>query len=411
MLYFCIMLIMFLIYPGQEPRKKYPFPLENTLYISYKTLKVVFHARADKHAKIFEKQNIENNFKKTISQREYKDYNIIAIFLEGTSSTVLSESLTPYFKKFQKQGINIINYFNHTAATFRGLRGQFISGYSLKGGLQYNRESPQKLASDVSNIASIESLPSILGKHGYTTVFLSPHNKNDRLAPLMKNVGFQQVRTAENFGDKFDHLLTDRQSYQLLWKELMVLKSAHRPFFLCMYQLGTHHGMDSPDKIFGDGSNPYLNKFHNADFWLGNFVERFMSDSIFDNTILILTTDHATFPTPEYRETFHTRAYTFFDEIPFLILIKGISGKTFDAQYKNTLAFAPTVLDILGISDFKNHFLGESLFLDKNDNAFLHLSCIEYECYHTGKDGVQKINSDIDKSSMELIEKFYSFGG
>lgn len=415
--YLTVMSIFAAVYNGQEARKKYPFPIENLACISYNVMKVLLSTSSDEHAKFFEKKFIPGNFKNKISANSYKNYNILTIFLEGTSTAVLSESLTPCFKKLQKEGINFINYYNHTASTFRGIRGQLISGYSLKGILHYNRDSiwfgelANKIKGNMGAAPVIESLPLILEKHGYTTVFISPHNKNDRLAPVMKRVGFQQVFTAENFGEEFSHYLSDKQSYQFLWQELMELKGSHKPFFLCLYQFGTHHGQDSPDKKYGDGQNSYLNKFHNADFWLGNFVDKFLADSISDTTILIITADHATYPTPEYQATFNSPAQYFFDEIPFLILIKGVGEKILDAHYKNTLSFTPTVLDILGIDTERNHFLGESLFLDTSDNPYSHISCMEFDCFHIDKSGVKRIKNDEYKDIIDLIHKFYTYSG
>lgn len=391
--YASIAIMSFIFYNSQLTWKKYPFPTENALYISYKTIKLLLSAPKDTYAETFKKTLISGNFKNLIAEKEFKDYNVIIIFLEGTSSALLSDTLTPNIKALQEKSLNIVNYYNHTAATFRGLRGQFISGYSLKGGREY--------AGDLQGVAEwaqlgspagkgaprIESLPFILEQHGYTTVFISPHDNNDKLAPVMAELGFQKVLTAENSGETFSSSLTDRQSYQFLWKEALKLKASGKPFFLCLYQLGTHHGMDSPDKKFGDGSDSNLNKFYNADFWLGEFVDKFLSDSISTTTLLIITSDHATFPAPWYQKAVDPSAQYFVDKIPFLVFGKDIPAKTFDAGYKNSLSFAPTILDILGISSVETHFLGDSLFNADTQNPFSSISCIGYECWHTGGGG------------------------
>lgn len=414
MAYFIVMILAFIAYNKEVTWKKYPFPLENISFISYKAAKILRTLPTDTYADIFKKSSINTDFKNKISGKNFDKYNVVVIFLEGTSSGVLSEALTPNIVNLQKKSINIQNYFNHTAATFRGLRGQLISGFCLKGGGYYGRRDLQgvdELARQAKNISRIESLPYILEKRGYTTVFISPHDKDEGLAALMKEVGFRNVLTAENFGAQFSDALTDKQSYEFLWKELMALKTSRNPFFLCLYQLGTHHGMDSPDKKYGEGKNPYLNKFHNADFWLGHFIEKFLADSISDNTFLILTADHATYPTPEYRKTFNSNAQYFIDKIPFLIFAKGISGKTIDAHYANSLSFAPTILDILGIDKVATHFLGDSVFFDGGENGFSNIACIGYDCYHIGKSGVQIIEDDSYREILELIHKYLSYSG
>lgn len=413
--YIIVMMIAFVTYNKQVTWKKYPFPLENISFITYRAAKILRTLPTDTFAKSFEKNGINTSFKDKISAKNFKNYNVIVIFLEGTSSRVLSEDVTPHILQLRKKSIDIKNYFNHTAATFRGLRGQLISGFCLKGGRDYARDlqGVDELAqkSYARNIPRIESLPYILEKRGYTTVFISPHDKDEGLASVMESVGFQQVLTAENFGEKFSDALTDKQSYEFLWKELMGLQSFPNPFFLCLYQLGTHHGMDSPDKKFGDGKNPYLNKFHNADFWLGQFVEKFLANNISKNTFLILTADHATYSTPEYRKTFNTKTQYFVDEIPFIIFSKDISGTTIDADYSNSLSFAPTILDILGVDKVNNHFLGDSIFFDGRQNDFSKIACIGYECYHIGKSGVKIIEDDSYREILELIHNYLSYSG
>ena len=56
--------------------------------------------------------------------------------MEGTSYRVLSEEITKNLWDLKNNSIDIVNYFNHTAATFNGIRGQLISGYQLNPGVQ-----------------------------------------------------------------------------------------------------------------------------------------------------------------------------------------------------------------------------------------------------------------------------------
>ncbi|MCV5871698.1 LTA synthase family protein, partial [Escherichia coli] len=47
--------------------------------------------------------------------------NILVIFIEGMSSLVISKELTPNLYEFRKKSISFNSYYNHPAATFRGL--------------------------------------------------------------------------------------------------------------------------------------------------------------------------------------------------------------------------------------------------------------------------------------------------
>ncbi|WP_307721949.1 sulfatase-like hydrolase/transferase, partial [Escherichia coli] len=65
-------------------------------------------------------------------------------------------------------------------------------------------------------------------------------------------------------------------------------------FFIGVYPSGTHHGQDSPNEKYFDGKNPLYNKFYNYDFQLGKFVDFFRRSSFYNNTLLIITSDHST---------------------------------------------------------------------------------------------------------------------
>ena len=49
--------------------------------------------------------------------------NLIIIFTEGLSDRVISQELTPNLHKLRQKSLYFENYYNHTAPTFRGLRG------------------------------------------------------------------------------------------------------------------------------------------------------------------------------------------------------------------------------------------------------------------------------------------------
>nr|WP_284143414.1 hypothetical protein [Escherichia coli] len=69
-----------------------------------------------------------------------------------------------------------------------------------------------------------------------------------------------------------------------------------------VYPSGTHHGQDSPNEKYFDGNNPLYNKFYNYDFQLGKFIDFFRRSSFYNNTLLIITSDHSTFPSTEYKK-------------------------------------------------------------------------------------------------------------
>lgn len=339
---------------------------------------------------------------------DFKNWNVILIFTEGTSLLPISEELMPNSYRLMKSGISVENYFNHTAATFRGIRGQLISGYQLKGGAQKKGDGIGQITGD--SIESIykgrtESLPEILNKHGYQTVFLSPHAPEFGLNVLMEAIGFQKVI---GLGDDRN---TDKETYEALWKETEQLGKADKPFFLATYILGTHVGMDSPHLKWKDGKNPELNKYHNQDHWFGEYLKKLEKASFSKKTLLILTTDHASYPTSDYKETFHSKNNTFIDKIPFVIWHKGIQPSVIDADGQNSLMLAPTIADLLDLRAEPTHFLGHSVF-DPSKGLVDRLSVFDFESYETTRDGVgpKTLLYDLPEDKRDFVEEFFSYG-
>ncbi|SNR99522.1 Sulfatase [Methylobacillus rhizosphaerae] len=314
-----------------------------------------------------------------------KSPNIIVIFSEGLSSIVIDKNnnkalnLTPNISSAYEEGFYVDNYFNHTAATFRGLRGQLISGYQYRDGItkqnngldQINKEKVKKMYS-----GKLISLPEILNNHGYHTYFISSTERDSNLNSLLASMPFHKVFGMEDFNWSVNDRMSDKASFKALSDIVSSMDTNDQPFFIGIYPSGTHHGLDSPDTAYMDGKNSYYNKFHNLDEQIGSFISWFRSSKYYDDTILILTGDHSTFPTPEFKKSFGTNNSFFVDKIPFMILGKSIKHDVFDAKGKNSLSLAPTILNIIGINAGDNYFLGCSLFDIDCNNPLSNISAI-----------------------------------
>ena len=94
-------------------------------------------------------------------------------------------------------------------------------------------------------------------------------------------------------------------------------------------------------------------------------------NSDLSDTIIIFTTDHATYGDEDFVNTFpgYYRANNGADQIPFFIYYKGIKANV-NADGRNSLDMAPTVLDILGLPR-PDSFLGYSIYEGKYSNTIL----------------------------------------
>ena len=302
--------------------------------------------------------------------------NIIIFFAEGISARLvqpysyLFPGLTPNIEKFARSTIKVNNYFSHTYATYRGLGGQLCSIYPVG-----------RLYAEVNYYC----LGHALKEQGYATRFMVSQrlDKTD-LDQVADKSGIQEVDGVRNLLK----LSTDSQNYQNanivpdrvlidgLIKRLEGRKNDGQPFMIGLYNFETHTGvklLEEPESYYGSLEEPIqpnyvLDTFHNFDREFGRFWSYFKGSQWFENTIVILTTDHATFPSKDFIELMQNAgakgyAPIFVDRIPFLIYHPDIKEQIeLDAATATSLNFAPSVLNLLEIKSVKAPFLGESIF-------------------------------------------------
>ena len=339
--------------------------------------------------------------------------NLIIIFTEGLSDRVISEELTPNLYNLRQHSLYFENYYNHTAPTFRGLRGQLISGFVRAANSDVNSMSQRRLEQTFKN--SSESLPSIFNDNNYDTIFLGPHPSDSKLYLYMQATGFANVRTSDDFKDEKKHYpdLSDHDIFKYLSEIIENEKEKEHNFFVSMYNVETHHGMTVKDHIYGKGDNDFFNKFYNFDYWLGDFINRFNSSKVSDDTVLVITADHSTYAVPLFEDTFRFKSHSrslFVDKIPFIVYKKGVTEKPliFNAHGRNSLCLAPTLLDLMGMEEIRNHFLGTSLFED-NDSKFEHLSLIGADSIETSESEYH--DTELSSEIKEKLDVFFGFSG
>ena len=347
---------------------------------------------------------------------DFRNKNVVVVFAEGFSTQFIDKfnnykGLTPNIDKFMEESAYFDNYYNHTAATFRGLRGQLTSSYQLRSGYrkdnnglgQINEEQIKKTLT-----GNLISVPHILKDHGYHSYFLSAHPDKHQLNLVLETLEFDTVYGSDDFlsGSDKGKNLSDQQLFSAL-SDMVKNNKLQKPFFIGTYNMGTHFGQNSPDLKYGNGKNILLNTVHNFDNAFGKFW-----NSVKDrqDLVIILTADHATPPYGgPYNETFGTHRLYPVGKIPFVIWTHGIKHQVIDVKGRNSLAFAPTLLQALGIKHSFNYFLGCSLFNPACPKPFSKI-------YNEGSDrfletpAIRKLdeaNKD-DKVIIQKIRDFYN---
>ena len=309
----------------------------------YKTQSYIKHTKYNKEK--FHKRGVSDNIK--FNHFTGDKPNIIVIFTEGLSENIIYDKrkIMPNLKKFSKKTISFKNYYNHTAATYRGLIGQLYSGYQLNN-------------TDKNNLVSVEK---ILSRNGYETVFINNEPGNEEFSEYLGTLQFNNIVSSDNAVDGY---VSDKEAYNYLYDEAIRLNDNDKPFFIGIYTFFTHVSFDSNDEKFGNGKDNLLNRFYNLDYQFGEFINKFEKSSLYDNTIIFFTTDHASYVDADYLSSFadyYNRKHIFYDKIPLFIYHKDIKSKQIDALGRNSLDLAPTILDYIDESG-PNYFLGKSLF-------------------------------------------------
>lgn len=341
-----------------------------------------------------------------------KHYNIVLFFMEGFSRIIISKDLTPNLYKISHMSLDVQNYYNHTATTYRGMRGQLTSFYQASSGLTFKfRNKADKI---------LTSLPRILNNLGYETAHQSCENNTTKMSKSFYDIGYKNI-IGYNYVYKGANLnnvvniqqLTDKESYDLAFKKISNLK---QPFFYSLYSVGTHFGYQrSIDSIkYKDGKDRMLNNYFNLDYQIGEFFKKFNSSKLADNTILIITADHAAVADKDFNAHFPNNHAnnTMVDQIPLFIYKKGVTPTVIDANGLNSLSLAPTICDILGIRNLKNKFLGISIFDKAQPRAENKIGAMDGEFYIIENNETKQIKiNDKNKKLLDMISKFEIYGG
>ena len=365
----------------------------NAVKLSHEIEQMLANLENAEYISEFYNEEIENHYSKNAGLPQKP--NIILIFTEGLSQNVISDerNIMPNVKAYQEKSLNFINYYNHTFATYRGLIGQLYSGY------QNNNHDSNPLI----------SLQGILRNEGYHTTFLNSEPRNKEFTRYLSDFYFDELVGDTNWNHSgMGNTMSDKDMYTLLYEEAEKQAASDRPFFLATYTVGTHVSFDSLDIKYETGTDAELNKFYETDYYFGEFMKKFEESSFADNTVIIFTTDHATFRDDSFRNAFpnYTRSVSSLDEIPFFIYHKNVESKTIDVDGRNSICFAPTILDYLDISA-ENYFLGSSLFSKRTDSWRETIYTDSNMFFSTDNDKIVNLGKTQQNSFQTLLKTYY----
>lgn len=385
----CVLLLTeFIIWNSGENAS----PIENSILL-FRNI----YARQERYNKIAQSGNSDFEmldsmfYKDTIgnyvsSPLQKQKPDVVLIFTEGLSQNIIDDerNIMPNVRMYEDKALNFTNYYNHTAATYRGLIGQLYSGH------QYNNN-------DVNTLISLQK---IMHDNGYQTTLINTEPNNQDFTNYLKAFDFDRIVASSNT----DTWLRDDEAYELLENEVKECYENGKPDFTVIYTFGTHATFDESNVKYGNGKNGLLNRFANADYYFGEFMKNFENNDKYNDLVIVFTTDHCTYEDEDFIRTFepsYTREDYFCDRIPLLIWYNKIEAQEINAEGRNSLCFAPTLLDFLDI-DGDNYFLGDSLFSNNDVNNLIDkvYAIPDEERYRiTSESGI----SELDEAEFNIV--------
>lgn len=321
--------------------------------------------------------------------------NVILIFVEGMSQNIIDDPLNvmPNVSALQDESICFTNYYNHTFATYMGLSGQLYSDY-------------QRENYDINPLISVQD---IFKDYGYSTAFINTEPENEEFSAYLANFGFDELLADQSRADGMADALSDRAAYEMLFETALEKGEGDTPFLLAMYSFGTHASLDGVYEEFGDGSNALLNRFYDLDVQIGTFLDRFHKSKLADNTVIVLTSDHATYQDADFVTAFpdFRRENPAIDCIPLIIYHRGITPEIYDVNGRNSLDMAPTILDFLDMSA-PNYFLGDSLFAPESGSFYDTYFESVGICYYTANGEINILSAGQMQEFEERLAKYYA---
>lgn len=304
--------------------------------------------------------------------------NVIIFFVESFTSEFIDSyrdeplNLMPFMSNLQKnypdKGITLVrNYFNHSATTIKNIRSQLISGFQYDSVIK-------------TTLPDTNSITEILNKKNYVTYFLSPKTGKCEFNQMLHKTGFKfpvyanMTKIGTDTFTKTDCKLADCEDDEMVTrlKDLIHYHKKNnslndKPFFISMYNIGTH--LNQKGRLsYKNSNNIILNRNYTLDFDLSTLIQFYYSE-LAEDTILILTADHAIIPGDYDSEIIDFDQDHIINEVPFYIFQPYYDlPKEIDLHevggYINSLATAPTLMHLLKINQ-PNYFLGCSFFEKK----------------------------------------------
>lgn len=315
--------------------------------------------------------SIENSSSLSFKQ----SYNVIYIMLESTRASLVGaygngDNLTPNIDALSKTLIVSREFYANSNYT---IKGELASWCGI-----FDNNAKPPISKSVDAIKNLRCLPKILAERGYETSYFhgntSSFNSRKEFLPI---VGFEELYFPED-DENSDQLpqigwgVSDEYMYQFMLDTLR--SNNEKPFFAHFMTVSSHYpygwdwGVSVPleehpnpkkaSEVYGN----YQNAVFYEDYALGKFWEAFKKSTLYDNTIVVITADHGVWVFDDEEKKSLLQKNEEFFRIPLLIYHPDIQGPMELTGAASQIDLPETVLNMLGIQDYDDFFVGKNLF-------------------------------------------------
>jgi len=318
--------------------------------------------------------NIDENFfyeQEIFFNKEKK--NIIFIYLEQIERTYLNEeifpNLMPNIKKLEEQSISFTNIDSPRATNWT------IAGMAAS---QCGVPLLTPIASENSMSGVDKFLPlancigDILNQENYELQYIGGSDLDFAgKGNFYKTHGFNIVEgwyelenTLKDKNYRSPWGVYDDELLDIVFKRVQNLHSQNKNFGLFTLTLDTHHpdgyiSKSCSNNKYKNGDNPILNSVHCVDELVGKFMDKFLVSEMYENTTLVLLSDHLALKNSASDILNKQKRKNL-----FMIFDKSAKSKSIDAV-GNTFDIGPTVMSFIGLNS-NGLGLGRNLIINKS---------------------------------------------
>ena len=294
-----------------------------------------------------------------LTPKQKKRFNVLFLVIDSLRSDHMSgngygKKTTPHLDEVGKDAWVFTRAYSQSSTTALSMPSMHAG--RRPSSMQWKAGYPQPLHPE-------RMLPAVMGKMGYRTTLAINQYVKRFLKGLQR--GFKEVLTVPKGTDwrSGEYIISD------IISAVETARRAKQPFFITAHFDDVHH----PYRAFSGRSVPrfphknrdisyYDRCIANMDNMLRPLFSHLRHTGVWDDTIVIITSDHGE-EFGEHGETIHSRScYTESVHVPLIVRIPGFAPARIDERV-SLVDVAPTLVEVLDIPRDSLRFDGQSLFV------------------------------------------------